>query len=166
MPRVRVSRRIARYGHPPAVARAVGLETAEIVDPDTPAQVHRVRAGLAPRHGESDTAAGEDFPWRVAMSAGRYRLPTPHRLPPRRGPQRFIEHRQHRNPGRGSAPAHRPGHPLRFRGGHRRGRTCLAAQPTRGKYVTVVIDLTAVHEGTGPLRLLDLVEGLSKKALT
>ncbi|MCK6212770.1 ISL3 family transposase [Georgenia sp. EYE_87] len=32
------------------------------------------------------------------------------------------------------------------------------------KYVTVVIDLTAVREGTGPSRLLDMVEGRSKQA--
>jgi len=31
------------------------------------------------------------------------------------------------------------------------------------KYVTVVIDLTPVREGTGPARLLDMVEGRSKK---
>lgn len=32
------------------------------------------------------------------------------------------------------------------------------------KYVTVIIDLTAVHDQTGPARLLDMVEGRSKKA--
>ena len=32
------------------------------------------------------------------------------------------------------------------------------------KYVTVIIDLTPVREGTGPSRLLDVVEGRSKKA--
>ena len=31
------------------------------------------------------------------------------------------------------------------------------------KYVTVIIDLTAVREGTGPARLLDMVEGRSKQ---
>jgi transposase len=30
------------------------------------------------------------------------------------------------------------------------------------KYVTVIIDLTPIHEGTGPSRLLDMVEGRSK----
>ena len=33
-----------------------------------------------------------------------------------------------------------------------------------GKYVTVIIDLTAVRAGTGPARLLDMVEGRSKQA--
>ena len=33
-----------------------------------------------------------------------------------------------------------------------------------GKYVTVVIDLTPVRDKTGPARLLDMVEGRSKKA--
>ena len=32
------------------------------------------------------------------------------------------------------------------------------------KYVTVIIDLTPVREGSGPARLLDMVEGRSKKA--
>ena len=32
------------------------------------------------------------------------------------------------------------------------------------KYVTVIIDLTAVREGIGPARLLDMVEGRSKQA--
>ena len=32
------------------------------------------------------------------------------------------------------------------------------------KYVTVIIDLTPVREGTGPARLLDMVEGRSKQA--
>src|SRR5947207_959674 len=31
------------------------------------------------------------------------------------------------------------------------------------KYVTVIIDLTAVRAGTGPARLLDMVEGRSKQ---
>jgi transposase len=32
------------------------------------------------------------------------------------------------------------------------------------KYVTVIIDLTSVRDGTGPARLLDMVEGRSKQA--
>ncbi|MGI8948590.1 MAG: transposase, partial [Ornithinimicrobium sp.] len=32
------------------------------------------------------------------------------------------------------------------------------------KYVTVIIDLTPVRDGTGPARLLDMVQGRSKKA--
>jgi transposase len=32
------------------------------------------------------------------------------------------------------------------------------------KYVTVIIDLTAVRDGTGPARLLDMIEGRSKQA--
>jgi transposase len=34
------------------------------------------------------------------------------------------------------------------------------------KYVTVIIDLTPIRDGTGPARLLDMVEGRSKKAFT
>jgi transposase len=33
-----------------------------------------------------------------------------------------------------------------------------------GKYVTVIIDLTPIRDGTGPARLLDMVEGRSKQA--
>lgn len=32
------------------------------------------------------------------------------------------------------------------------------------KYVTVIIDVTGIRDGTGPARLLDMVEGRSKKA--
>jgi transposase len=32
------------------------------------------------------------------------------------------------------------------------------------KYVTVIIDLTAIRDGTGPSRLLDMIEGRSKQA--
>jgi hypothetical protein len=32
------------------------------------------------------------------------------------------------------------------------------------KYVTVIIDLTPVRDGTGPPRLLDMVAGRSKQA--
>jgi len=34
------------------------------------------------------------------------------------------------------------------------------------KYVTVIIDLTGIRDGTGPARLLDMVEGRSKQAFT
>jgi transposase len=34
------------------------------------------------------------------------------------------------------------------------------------KYVTVIIDLTPIHNGTGPARLLDMVEGRSKQAFS
>ena len=37
--------------------------------------------------------------------------------------------------------------------------------PRGDKYVTVIIDLTPVRDGTGPARLLDMVEGRSKAAL-
>jgi transposase len=40
----------------------------------------------------------------------------------------------------------------------------VAPHPTRRKYVTVVIDLTAIRAGTGPARLLDMVEGRSRHA--
>ena len=36
----------------------------------------------------------------------------------------------------------------------------------RDKYVIVIIDLTGIREGTGPARLLDMVEGRSKQAKT
>jgi transposase len=41
----------------------------------------------------------------------------------------------------------------------------VRAHTRRGtKYVTVIIDLTPVRDGTGPARLLDMVEGRSKQA--
>jgi len=46
----------------------------------------------------------------------------------------------------------------------RPGPTQLAAVSARGQYVTVIIDLTGIRDGTGPVRLLDMVEGRSKQA--
>ena len=43
--------------------------------------------------------------------------------------------------------------------------TSTCGDARRGdKYVTVIIDLTAIRDGTGPARLLDMVEGCSKQA--
>ena len=33
------------------------------------------------------------------------------------------------------------------------------------KYVTVIIDLTPIRDGSGPARLLDMVEGRSKQEI-
>ncbi len=56
--------------------------------------------------------------------------------------------------------------PSRFDGVHVIGVDEHAWRHTRrgDKYVTVIIDLTPVRDGTGPARLLDMVEGRSKQA--
>ena len=41
---------------------------------------------------------------------------------------------------------------------------CGATTRRGDKYVTVIIDLTPIRDGTGPSRLLDMVEGRSKQA--
>ena len=76
-----------------------------------------------------------------------------------------VEHRQRRRPGRGPAGADRRPAPVR-----RRARSIgvdehVWRHTRRGdKYVTVIIDLTPIRDGTGPARLLDMVEGRSKQA--
>jgi transposase len=57
-------------------------------------------------------------------------------------------------------------HPARFEGVAVIGVDEHVWRHTRfgDKYVTVIIDLTPIREGTGPARLLDMVEGRSKKA--
>jgi transposase len=42
--------------------------------------------------------------------------------------------------------------------------TCGGTPAAGDKYVTVIIDLTGIRDGTGPARLLDMVEGRSKQA--
>ena len=42
--------------------------------------------------------------------------------------------------------------------------TCWRHTRRGDKYVTVIIDLTPIRDGTGPARLLDMVEGRSKQA--
>ena len=54
--------------------------------------------------------------------------------------------------------------PVRRRAGHRRRRTRWRHTRRGDKYVTVIIDLTPIRDGTGPARLLDMVEGRSKQA--
>ena len=58
--------------------------------------------------------------------------------------------------------------PARFDGvTHDRGRRArVAAHPAGDRYVTVIIDLTPIRNGTGPARLLDMVEGRSKQAFS
>src|SRR3954469_19316058 len=60
------------------------------------------------------------------------------------------------------------GDPARFDGVTTIGVDEHAWRHTRrgDRYVTVIIDLTAVRAGTGPARLLDMVEGRSKKVFT
>jgi len=57
--------------------------------------------------------------------------------------------------------------PARFDGVHVVGVDEHVWRHTRrgDKYVTVIIDLTGIRDGTGPARLLDMVEGRSKQAL-
>ena len=38
----------------------------------------------------------------------------------------------------------------------------MATHPVRGRYVTVILDLTPVHDRSGPSRLVDMVPGRSK----
>ncbi len=58
------------------------------------------------------------------------------------------------------------GDPTRFNGVHVVGVDEHVWRHTRrgDKYVTVIIDLTPIRNGTGPARLLDMVEGRSKQA--
>ena len=54
----------------------------------------------------------------------------------------------------------------RFDGAHAIGVNEHVWRHTRrgDKYVTMIIDLTGIRDGTGPARLLDMVEGRSKQA--
>jgi hypothetical protein len=41
----------------------------------------------------------------------------------------------------------------------------VPAHPARRQIVTVIIDLTPIHNGTGPSRQIDMIEGRSKQAV-
>ena len=91
--------------------------------------------------------------------------PAPDRRPGRRRPRGVVEHRQRRGPGRGPAgPDRRPGPVRRRRTSSASTSTCWRHTRRGDKYVTVIIDLTPIRDGTGPARLLDMVEGRSKQA--
>jgi transposase len=75
-----------------------------------------------------------------------------------------VEHRQRRHPAEGKRVL--IDDPNRFDGVKVIGGDEHVWRHTgRGdKYVTVIIDLTGIRDGTGPARLLDMVEGRSKQA--
>jgi hypothetical protein len=82
----------------------------------------------------------------------------------RRGPRRVVEHRERRGAGRGQVCVDRgPTH--RFDGVRVIGvdEHCWRHTRRGDKYVTVIIDLTPIRDGTGPARLLDMVDGRSKQ---
>jgi transposase len=126
--------------------------------------VHRLQARVAPRHHGGCRAAGEAVATRAALGARGDRGPAPDCRPVAEGlgvawntandavlaeGKRVLIDDEHRFDGVTAIGVDE--HVWRHT---RRG----------DKYVTVIIDLTGIREGTGPARLLDMVEGRSKQA--
>jgi hypothetical protein len=126
-----LSLRPRRCRSPPGATGARGADTCGAKTPAGP-----------PRRGRSCLAVACGGRWRPWSA--------PHGGPRRRGHRRLLAHRQHRSPRRGPPSPHRRPAPLRQRP---RGRVDEHAwrHTRRGeKYVTAIIDLTAVRAGTGP----------------
>jgi len=125
---------------------------------------YRLWACVAPGHQPGRRAAREVVASRAAMGARRHRVSALDRRSGRRGPQRVVEHRERRGAGRGQACVDRGPTPVR-RCGSSIGLDEHCWRHTRrgDNYVTVIIDLTPIRDGTGPARLLDMVEGRSKQ---
>ena len=150
---------------PSVGARAVRVAADHAGSDGAPLPVHPVWARVAPRHQQRRRAAGEAVAPGSAVGAGRNRVPAPDRGPGRRRPRRRMEHRPNdavlaegkrvliEDPGR-------------FDGVQVIGVDEHAWRHTRrgDTYVTVIIDLTPIRDGTGPARLLDMVECRSKQA--
>ncbi|WP_363321988.1 ISL3 family transposase [uncultured Serinicoccus sp.] len=164
MPTVRVPGRPAGHRDPAAGARAVWVAPDHADGHRPPLPVRRLRARVARGHGRRGGAAGEDLPNRPALGSGRHRPPAPVDGARRRGAGVCWNSANDAVLAEGQRLL--IDHPARLDGVRVVGVDQHVWRHTRkgDKYVTVVIDLTLVRDGTGPSRLLDVVDGRSKKA--
>jgi len=152
------------YGDSPVGARAAGVAADDAAGDGAPLPVHRVWACVAPGHEQGRRAAGEAVTPRAAVGAGRHRVPAPDCGPGRRRSRGRLEHRNAAVLAEGTRLLIDDEH--RFDGVQVIGVDEHVWRHTRrgDKCVTVIIDLTPIRDGTGPARLLDMVEGRSKQA--
>ena len=165
VPALRLRGRAAGHRDPAAGARAVRVATDDAAGHGPPLPVHRVRACVAPGHQPGGRAAGEAVAPRAAVGAGR---------------ASWCQHLTVARVAEGLGVSWNTANDAVLA----EGRRVLIDDPTRfdgvqvigvdehvwrhtrrgDKYVTVIIDLTPIRDGTGPARLLDMVEGRSKQA--
>src|SRR5215472_6225577 len=153
----------ARQPDPAAGARAAGVAPDDVADHDPPLSLHRLWACVAPGHQPGRRAAGEAVASRAAIGARRHLALALDRRSGLRAPRRVVEHRERRGAGRGQACVDRGPIPVRRHALIDVDEHCWRHTRRGDKYVTMIIDLTPIRDGTRPARLLDMVEGRSKR---
>ena len=164
VPPLRLRGRASRHGDPTAGARAAGLAADDAGRHDPPVPVHWLWVCVASGHVQGGRAAGE-----LSRRGLRWALEAI-----------VVQHLTVARVAEGLGVAWDTANDAVLAEGKRvliddehrfDGVTAIGVDEhvwrhtRRGdKYVTVIIDLTGIREGTGPARLLDMVEGRSKQA--
>ena len=143
-----------------------GLAADDAAGHDPPLPVHRLRARVAPGHQRRRPSRGRS----CRVAALRWALEGDRVSAPDRRPGRRRRSAVAWNTANDAVLAEGKrvliDDPARFDGVRVIGVDEHVWRHTRrgDKYVTVIIDLTPIRDGTGPARLLDMVEGRSKQA--
>src|SRR3990170_1029344 len=152
------------HGGPAVGARAVRVAAHGFGGQPPPIPVHRVRSRVAPGHVAGRRAAGEAVATWPVVGAGSPGVPTPECRPRRR--RSGVSWNTANDAVLAEGRRVLIDDPHRFDDVQVIGVDEHVWRHTRrgDKYVTVIIDLTPIRDGTGPARLLDMVEGRSKQA--
>ena len=166
VPPVRLRRRDPRQRGPPVGARTVRVAPDDAGGDRAPVPVHRVRARVAAGHDPSGAAEGEGLPGRAGLAWALVALVVQHLTVARIAEGLGVAWNTANDAVLAEGKRLLISDPARFDGVKVIGVDEHVWRHTRrgDKYVTVVIGLTPIRDGTGPARLLDMVEGRSKAA--
>jgi Transposase len=140
----------ARQRDPAAGARAAGVAPGDVADHDPLLSLHRLGACVAPGHQPGRRAAGEAVASRAAMGAEGI----------------VCQHLTVTRVAEGLGVSWNTANDAVLAGDRRVigvDEHCWRLTRRGDQYVTVIIDLTPIRDGTGPARLLDMVQGRSKQ---
>ena len=159
-----VRRVAAGQRDPPVGARAVRVATDDAAGHGAPLPVLRLRARVAAGHQPGGRAAGQAVAPRAAVGAGG--VWCQHLTVARIAEALAVSWNTANDAVLAEGRRVLINDPARFDGVKVIGVDEHVWRHTRrgDKYVTVIIDLTPIRDGTGPARLLDMVEGRSKQA--
>ncbi len=159
VPPLRLCRDPAGHRDPAPGPRAARLAAHDTTGHDPPVPMRWLRPRVAPGHLTGGRAVGQVAAPRAAVGAGRDRGRTPHRRPVRRR----LGIAWNTASGAVLAEGKRvlTDDPARFDNMLVIGVDQHVRRHTRhgDKYVTVIIDLTTIRDGTSPARLLDMADG-------
>jgi transposase len=152
----------ARQRDPAAGARAAGVAPDDVADHDPPLSLHRLWACVAPGHQPGRRAAREAVASRAAMGEG---IVCQHLTVARVAEGLGVSWNTANDAVLAEGRRVLIEDPHRFDGVRVIGvdEHCWRHTRRGDKYVTVIIDLTPIRDGTGSARLLDMVQGRSKQ---